>query len=323
MRSVNLSEDALATELANRPGLIPTGIDVSRQRVLWIDWGSYHFYEGFFHDSQSVYERLRGSPPECFTSSLESLESSEILNPEISSTCIEPSGFIFHTGRCGSTLLAKALARSRRHLVFAEAEPHNRIWHALPADPDRAIRVYRNLLLLMGRRRLPSLAAHLIKFTSFNITRFHFIRSAFPRVPALFLFRDPAAVIASCLRKPPLWLGRDLGIGRIWASPEAAIKDYFNAALTIHEPRFQCLDYRDLVERGLPPILRLFQLDPPKDELRMMESELAWDAKSVLPRLFVPASRVPDYPGDEDLGHLYYRLKKHAPLPLETCFRCE
>ena len=146
----------------------------------------YHCYEGAFHHSLAAYGAISRSTPQRFTSSLDFLS-----EPALPERCIPPAGFIFHTGRCGSTLLAKALARSRAHLIFSEAGPHNQIWRALSGDRQTRIEMYRTLVLTMGRPRLSSYQAHIVKFTSFNIVNFPFIREAFPGVPALFLFRDP------------------------------------------------------------------------------------------------------------------------------------
>jgi hypothetical protein len=318
-----LTESELAAELEKRPGLIPTAIDAVGRGITWVDWDGYHFYEGFFADSLNIYAGLRGSEPTSFISSLECLVSPAILSPEIGSGCMQPAGFIFHAGRSGSRLLAKSLARSRQHLVFMEASPHNQIWHRLAADGDGGIGMYRNLLTLMGRRRLPSYTAHLVKFTSFNIIEYGFIRRAFPGVPALFLFRDPGSIVESYRRQPPGWLSKDLGIGKTWDTAEAAVEDYFRAALSIDEAGFHCLDYQDLSAQALPAILRFFHLHPAPAELRLMESEFAWDARSFAPRAFDPESRAPSGPVPDSLRDLYTQLGRRARATLqdEPAFR--
>ena len=189
----HLTTSQLRLEIAARPGLIPTQLDATAGQAVWIDMNGYHCYEGAFHHSLAAYGAMSRSTPQRFTSSLDFLSESAL--PE---RCIPPAGFIFHTGRCGSTLLAKALARSRAHLVFSEAGPHNQIWRALSGDRQTRIEMYRTLVLTMGRPRLSSYRAHIVKFTSFNIVNFPFIREAFPGVPALFLFRDPAQGAQEC-----------------------------------------------------------------------------------------------------------------------------
>jgi hypothetical protein len=268
----------LALELKTRPGLIP--IKLSAGEAVWIDMNGYHCYEGFFHQSLAAYNGMIQPRPQRFTSTLDFLTCADLPQG-----VIRPTGFIFHMGRCGSTLLAKVLARSRSHLVFSEAAPHNQIWRV----PQRTIEMYRTLLLTMGRPRLPSYRAHFVKFTSFNIVNFEFIRAAFPDVPALFLFRNPAQAIDSYQRRQPGWMGAELGIGKTWHTADAALEAFLEAALAIRDPDFQCLDYLNLTPDSLPVILRFFRLDSSTEDMRLMATEFKWDAKSGnSPRRFEP-----------------------------------
>jgi hypothetical protein len=278
----HLDADQLRLERAARPGLIP--VQLTSSHAVWMDMNGYHCYEGFFHQSLSAYEAMTRSRPRRFTSTLDFLT-------DPAEAAIPPSGFIFHMGRCGSTLLAKVFACSRSHLVFSEAAPHNQIWRILhPADPQRNLAMYRTLLLTMGRPRLASYRAHIVKFTSFNIVNFQFIRAAFPGVPALFLYRDPAQALDSYHRRNPAWMGAELGIGKTWHAPEAAIEAFLEAALSIRDSSFQCVDHAHLIPDLLPAVLRFFHLDPSPEEIRLMASQFAWDAKSgSRPRRFEPA----------------------------------
>jgi len=295
-----LSQERLEDELAFREGLIPVDIDTDHGRISWVDLEQYHCYRGFFRDSLQSWAALRGSNLDRFTSSLDVLDSIRIPSNSLS-----PTAFIFHAARCGSTLLAQVLARSRENMVFAEAAPHNQIWRA--ESPATA---YRNLFLAMGRRRLPSYRSHIVKFTSFNILKFHQIRAAFPRVPALFLFREPAAMLESYRRASPSWIGRELGVGRILETPETAVEAFFRAALSIRDPHFRCLDYAQLRPESITSILKFLGLNPSPQELRLMAAAFAWDAKSgavarpFTPRLPGAAAALP-----ERLRGLYAELK--------------
>jgi len=139
---------------------------------------------------------------------------------------------IFNTGRCGSTLLAKVLARSRKNLVLSEAAPHNEVWQCLSEGPE-GMTLYRNLLLAMGRTRGTNCEAHIIKFTSVSMVHFDFIRAAFPGVPALFLFREPRAVLSSYARRSfpwSEWMGGSFGK---WTGANEAVEDLCGRALRI------------------------------------------------------------------------------------------
>jgi hypothetical protein len=276
-------------------------LDADRGEAHWLDLGAYHCYEGFFHRSLALHASLSRGTPRQFKSSLDFLAGATLLhNP------LPPSGFIFHAGRCRSTLLAKALARSRAHQVFGEAAAHNQVWRVLSGSFGRNPQAYRNLLLWMGRRRVPAYRAHLIKFTSFNIVEFPFVRAAFPGVPAVFLFRTPEEILYSYHRASPAWMGRELGIGKIWHTPQAAIEDFFTAALGIRDSQFRCMDYADLTPDSLPSLLAYFNLSVSTEDLRQMQAEFRWDAKGP-----VGAARIAQDPGRAALPsgsglHEYY-----------------
>jgi hypothetical protein len=302
-----LTEIGLGAELVARPGLIPVLLDAARRQLTWIDLELFHLYQGFFHDALGAWTALRGSNPTGFTTSLDVLPSLDLA------TCLAPTGFIFHAGRCGSTLLAKVLARSRSHMVFGEAAPHNQVWQALPGDNDAAKDLYRRLILTMGRRRLSSYRAHVIKFTSHNILRFQFIRAVFPDVPALFLFREPGPLLDSYRRARPAWTGEDVGIGKAGYTSEDAVEAFLDAALSIRDGSFRCLDYRALTPESLPKILRFLRLDPSPDDLRLMLSEFSWDAKSgIVPRPFLQAPRGAPLSVPGPLGDMYEQLMKRS-----------
>lgn len=286
---MKLAEQEFSAEHAARPGLIPVQLDAVRRTALWLDLNGYHCYDGSFRRALATYAAIRAggrhpSQPWQCRSSLDFLSSGAYT-----AGCMNPTGFIFHAGRCGSTLLAKAIARSQEHMVFGEGGPHNQIWRVVSGERASAPVLFRNLLLHMGRRRLPTYRAHIVKFTSFNILQFEIIRAAFPDVPALFLFRQPGQILASYERGAPGWMGRDTGIATIRHSAKEAVTDFFQAALLAGR-NLTCLDYADLTPETLPGILRVFHLDPPAADLEAMREEFNWDAKSNSVRAHRPAA---------------------------------
>jgi hypothetical protein len=303
-----LSRSHLAQELCRLPGLIPVSIDQTGRLLRWLDLGEYHCYQGFFRDALALHSALLGREPETFISGIEILD--ETPDPQ---DHIPPTGLIFHAGRCGSTLLARILARSRKNMVFSEAAAHNQIWPCIHEDNRSSHARYRNLLTAMGRRRLPTYANHLIKFTSWNIVKFPFIRSALPTPPALFLFREPARLLESYKREVPPWMGKDTGIGNVWTSPEAAIGSFFEAALAVRDPGFRVLEYTDLTPGSLASILRYLGISVSPAELTQMSTEFLFDAKQLHPKLFQVRAREPGAgPVPQDLQNLYEALRERS-----------
>jgi hypothetical protein len=125
---MRLIDDEFRAEYAARPGLIPIELDALQSTALWLDLKNYHCHDGSFRRSLAIYAAIRAgavrpSEPWRCVSSLDFLRSA----PHVSE-CLTPAGFILHAGRCGSTLLAKVIARSSEHMVFGQGGPHNQIW---------------------------------------------------------------------------------------------------------------------------------------------------------------------------------------------------
>jgi hypothetical protein len=303
-----LSRTNLVSELHRLPGLIPVSIEPTERLLHWVDLGQYHCYQGFFRDALALHRALLAREPETFISEMEILDQN--LDAE---GYVPPTGLIFHAGRCGSTLLARVLARSRKNIVFSEAAAHNQIWRCIPEDNRYGYARYRNLLTAMGRRRLPSYANHLIKFTSWNIVKFPFIRSALPTPPALFLFREPVRLLESYKREVAPWMEKVTGIGNVWTSPEAAIKSFFEAALAVRDSRFRVLEYTDLTPGSLPEILHYLGGSVSPAELTQMSMEFRFDAKQLQPRPFQVRAREPGAgPVPQDLQNLYEALRERS-----------
>lgn len=297
----HLDSAQLMEALQRYPGLIPVDLDVDQQRLVWMDLQQYHCYEGFFHRALGMFTALtqarsRAAPVELCTSDIQVLQSAAVLRDPI-----YPTGFIFHAGRCGSTLLTKVLARSRHHLVFGEAAPHNHIWSLLtdhgqlPREHNAASgQLYKHLVLAMGRRRLVTHQAHFIKFTSFNMLFFDFIQGVFPDVPALFLYRHPADILASMSTHPPAWLSTppaflravmadlpvtETGVPEPLACAVHTVQHIFSAALRAGAHGLRYLPYAALTPANLPMILQAFHVQTPRDQLLLMQSQFSYDAK--------------------------------------------
>ncbi|CAN0122286.1 unnamed protein product, partial [Ectocarpus fasciculatus] len=77
---------------------------------------------------------------------------------------LPPKGFIYHETRCGSTLVANMLATLAPSRVFSESKPPTQtIRECLTAGCDRQllVKMFRNMMALMGRRRKDEQHEHL------------------------------------------------------------------------------------------------------------------------------------------------------------------
>lgn len=297
-----LNERQLLHKLDQYPGLIPVGLDLVERQLIWRDLDRYHPYEGFFRNTIKSVDSLQplvSKRPQIdyFTTDIDVLHNAAIVRDSI-----YPSGFIFHMARCGSTLLAKSLARSRTNLVLSEAAPHNLIWPYL-GDHDLAtiepnatnMQLFTNLVLAMGRRRVAEHQHHFIKFTSVDLLLIEFIMTAFPTVPAIFLYRDPAEVLVSLLTRGRAgWAAQqDSAWGRLIATKAntthdnetltflgAALRSFLSCALEANVSRLHYLHYRQLTPENLPRILAAFNLNYPDKEVEKMKTQFSHYSKA-------------------------------------------
>jgi len=198
-----LTPEQAVQSIRRYPGIIPVAITRSHQ-VVWLDVGHYPFKEWKFRYS---IQNMIGSQglSHCFTTDMALLMTDDVLTNNLM-----PTGFIFHMSKCGSTLMAKALAQLPSHFVVSEGTPlHENLWQYLthdwqgpvtPAAPQ--LTLIRNLILAMGRRRRPEQQQYFVKFRSWNVIFVEAIQRAFPGIPCLFMYRDPAEVLVSSLNKP-------------------------------------------------------------------------------------------------------------------------
>jgi len=170
----------------------------------WVDWcylGQRRFTDPFFE--QTIGNCLR-EPFGMLFRHQTPLEMLAAMNTE--QPGVQPSGFVFHMSRCGSTLVAQMLAAVNRHIVISEAGPLDFVLRARRSDgtPDRAERVswIRGLLGVLGRRRSPAETHFFVKLDSWQILLLPILRAAFPQTPWVFVYRDPVEVMVSHREQP-------------------------------------------------------------------------------------------------------------------------
>jgi len=121
---------------------------------------------------------------------------------------IPPSGFVFHESRCGSTLVANALAavNPEKNRVYSESAPFINALRACErfkenCDRSKHIALLRDVVYMMGRTNDIAESHLFFKVQSVGTKLIHIVREAFPITPWLFVYRDPVQVMMSHLKK--------------------------------------------------------------------------------------------------------------------------
>jgi hypothetical protein len=170
--------------------------DSSPARVRWRHLGRERLVDPFF--DQTI-ERRRHDPnhrEQDRVTSIEALDGLPVVRP--------PAGFIFHTSRCGSTLVAQVLASVPHHTVISEATILSSIIqrpaHALTMSLAQRAQLLRSVVNALAQPRTEQEGLCFIKFGAGSVRYLDLIRRAFPDVPAIFLYRDPLEVMSALLR---------------------------------------------------------------------------------------------------------------------------
>jgi len=107
---------------------------------------------------------------------------------------IEPTGFVFHESRVGSTLVANLLGSDPFSMVFSESDPAaSALLHCPSCSEEENIQLFRDVITLMGVS--PFHKRMFFKFQSITTTKIQIALKAFPNTPWAFVFRQPVQVI--------------------------------------------------------------------------------------------------------------------------------
>lgn len=277
--------------LNSRRGLLPLELHCDAREISWLDFGDMHLCETFLEISAE--ERLsQHADALTVVTDLEVLEA-----PDLYDDAFSPSGFIFHVGRCGSTLLAKVLSSLDRHIVIKEAEPVQQLLGVEYEEVFKNTRpaYFRSLLNIYGHRRLPVHERFFVKFSSNHVKRLDMIRRLYPGVPWLFLYRNPYEIIPTFLEGPAWFIrNKDSAEGAFDAAlPIESVERMSDLAfsvqvesstlrIAIENTCDHCLfiDYTQLRPENLPRILRFFGLKVTREEYDGMVEQFGFYSKS-------------------------------------------
>jgi hypothetical protein len=251
--------------------------------VTWMDAASMRLSEAFF--AQTL--RRLASERNC-TRVVTDLDAVFELAEQLSNC--EPDGFIFHTSRCGSTLVCNALNSVAMTTVLAEAAPVSEtlapyippsIWpfppEAWEMNRDRLVWA---MITVFGQLRASPTARFYVKFNSWNMLALHILKAVWPNVKRVLLYRDPVETLVSNLRKQPSWL-------RLKARPKRAsalfgfapedisamsleefgarvVAQYYSHAAAVSDVGSLLMDYRKLNASGLRQILDFLGVSEPE-----------------------------------------------------------
>jgi len=284
--------------ISETQGIVPLAIDPRGDgSIIWADLGDAPFKEWqYIFTIKSLAEA--GRITSAFRSSMDVLRQDQLFEDSL-----DPSGFIFHISRCGSTLFAKSLAQLDENIVINQGAPlQHGFWAYLtgdwrkPVSADAAsLQMFRNLIRVMTRPRVPGVERAFVKFISWNVLYADFIQVAFPNVPTVFLYRSPSEVIASVKKATTAALTArgslkgsfisDLSVGaqQVLSDTEYlahCYAHYFKVVETASSSNISCFEYPEITAENLPFLLRKgFNYCPTNTQLAAMRKQFLFHSK--------------------------------------------
>lgn len=174
-------------ELESLNGWYP--VVATEDGLWWRFLGEKKFSEPFFFDTLIQADRL------CLHT--------DYAAPEKFDKPLAPTAFVFHTSRCGSTLLTQLFASLPECVVHSEPlaiDSFLRRYYAGQHGDEMEQRL-RNIVAALGHRRFAEERHMIVKLDSWHIASLPLFRAAFPDTPFLFMYRDPAEIMASHRRQ--------------------------------------------------------------------------------------------------------------------------
>lgn len=269
--------------IENLKGFLPIDAVVvnGRPGLWWMDLAGIDLAEPFF---QQTVERAKADGSErreLFT------EFDVLLQLEKQLDSVQPTGFIFHSSRCGSTLVANACRAIDNSIVLSEANAIDKLIARFITDAgDVKTSLYsvflRGVVHALAQRRAGNEEHLFIKFACCSFAQIEHIKRIWPNVPCLFLYRDPVETIVSNLKDVPPWLldnDRRVLASIIGALPaEVAempleemcartIGSLFSTAHRLANDGQLLLNYKQLAVPVISSVLRFLKVSPSTAEL--------------------------------------------------------
>lgn len=124
----------------------------------------------------------------------------------------QPAGFIFHLSRCGSTLVSGCLSELDSTCIFSESPVLTEVLLDPELDAATQRQCLRQLIDLQACV-FPDRPNVIIKWNAWDIFRWKLIRDIYPRVPSVFLVRNPSEILASHQRSAGRHMSGDPALG--------------------------------------------------------------------------------------------------------------
>lgn len=297
----------LFSESVKLKGWLPVDAVVvdGRPGLQWLEMPDVDLREPFFQQTVDRTKSDGVARGQLFT------EFDVLLQLEKDLESVPPTGFIFHSSRCGSTLVANACRAIANSIVLSEASAIDKLVARFITDAggikESLYSVFlRGVVNALGQRRRGDEQHLFVKFACCSFAQIERIRRIWPNVPWIFLYRDPIETIVSNVNDVPTWLkdeDRRVLSAIVGASPEAiaemsleelcarTIGSFYTQASDLTSDDGMFVNYNRLSVPVISSVLSFFKVSPTAQELETISRATGIYAKEVSgARLFAPDS---------------------------------
>lgn len=267
-------------------------------RFRWVNAGAKRFTEPFFQETILSCKTFSGKKEDRIETT-----STEFLAAANAVDAVEPSAFIFHISRCGSTLLSQLFATSEQYITLSEAPLLDDLlrlpYNANAVSEEEADELFKAAIRLYARRYTGKEKQLVIKCDSWHTLFYERIRRCYPGVPFILLYRSPVEVVRSQAKAP----GMQIVPGFI--QPEIFGFDA-EAVLNMHKEEY----FGKVLEKYFESYVNILQKDPHAFPLNYHAGPKA---------MFETMLRVCNLPADEELlKAAAERSRYHSKYPTEV-----
>ena len=267
-----------------------------RPGLSWMDLTGVELIQPFF---QQTIDRLKSEHPERherFT------EFDTLVQLEQSFDSVSPTGFIFHSSRCGSTVLANACRAIDGAIVLSEPPAVDKLIARFITDVDAEgtkEKLYsillRGLVKALAQRRTGREQHLFLKFSCCSVAQIEGIQRLWPDVPWVFLYRDPVETIVSNVQNVPSWLQdedhrvlasitgcstQEVAQMKIEELCARSIAGFYATAHRVANDRALLLNYNQLSPAKISNVLEFFGVKPAAAEMENIARQSQMYSKS-------------------------------------------
>jgi hypothetical protein len=262
--------------------------EAGRPTVEWRDLRGFRFVDPFF---ETTVDRALWEPYRMLFAAYTPID---VLGDVAAAEAgVPPTGFIFHSSRCGSTLISNMLGGLDETIVVSEPPVLDGVLRADLMggyDDENRRRWLGWAMTCLGQRRGGGERRLFVKFDAWCTRDIALVRSVYPDVPCVFVYRNPAEIIAHQIRMRGVHMVPGMLPAELFGLEPGVVgtldhEDYCARVVASildaagQQGGCRLVNYRDLPELVIDDLLGHFGVRPSADEAVRLRAIGRVDAK--------------------------------------------